>query len=89
MGSFNEKTAKATVAKTLPNSTPYMDGYIDPMLRYVWAAYPNGKGGGDIWQFENGETERAPAKWRILASAYPISTAGEDQMRQQHVTARY
>jgi hypothetical protein len=30
---------------------------------YVWAGYPNGKGGPDICQFENGETEHDPAKW--------------------------
>ena len=35
----------------------------------------------DIWQFENGETERQPAKWvnpKVLSE--PINTVGEDQM---------
>ena len=78
---FDEKTSKATLAKMLPNSTPHFDGHIDPKHGYVWAGYPTGKGGSDIWQFENGETERDPAKWvnpKVLST--PINTAGEDQM---------
>ena len=78
---FDEKTSKATLAKMLPNSTPHFDGHIDAKHGYVWAGYPTGKGGSDIWQFENGETERDPAKWvnpKVLSE--PINTVGEDQM---------
>ena len=78
---FDEKTSKATVATILSNSTPHFDGHMDPKHGYVWAGYPTGKGGSDIWQFENGETERDPAKWvnpKVLPA--PINTAGEDQM---------
>ena len=78
---FDEKTGKATVARTLPNSTPFMDGHIEPMHGYVWAGYPDGKGGSDIWQFQNGETERDPAKWvNPHPLPEPINTASEDQM---------
>lgn len=78
---FNEKLFTAGISRVLPNSTPGMDGHIDPKHGYVWAGYPNGKGGSDIWQFENGDTERDPAKWikpHVLPE--PINTAGEDQM---------
>ena len=78
---FDEKTGTAGPARTLPNSTPYFDGHIDPKHGYVWAGYPTGMGGSDIWQFENGETEHDPAKWvnpKLLPA--PINTKWEDQM---------
>ncbi len=78
---FDEKTGTAGPARTLPNSTPNMDGHIDPKHGYVWAMWPTGMGGSDIWKFENSETEHDPAKWvnpKLLPS--PINTKGEDQM---------
>jgi hypothetical protein len=78
---FDEKTGKAGPARTLPNSTPYFDGHIDPKHGYVWAGYPGGKGGSDIWQFENAETEHDPAKWvNPKDLPFPINTPYEDQM---------
>lgn len=78
---FNEKTGKAGVPRTLPNSTPGFDGHIEPMHGYVWAGWPNGKGGSDIWQFSNAATEPDVGKWtkpKLLPD--PINTTFEDQM---------
>ncbi|WPG41240.1 hypothetical protein [Variovorax sp. EBFNA2] len=78
---FDVKTGRASMGKTLPNSTAFMDAHIDPVHGYVWGAYPNSMGGSDIYKFENSERQRDPTKWTnpVLLPA-PINSAFEDQV---------
>jgi hypothetical protein len=79
---FDRLTRKAGAARILPNSIPDMDGHIDPKHRYVWAIYPDGVGGSDIWQFEAGANARDPSQWKKPIKPLPslINTKYEDQM---------
>ena len=76
---FDEKNMTASIPETINISTKdYLDGHIDPKHGYVWAAYPTGLGGSDIWQSKHDEQS---GEWQTPVNlGASINTKDEEQL---------
>lgn len=76
---FDKATMSAKGEQTINISTKeYLDGHIDPKFGYVWAAYPTGKGGSDIWISDRTDH---PDQWRKPVNlGSSINTEYEEQL---------